>query len=152
MKIKKKVLLYEVLFYAILICVSCCGLYGALKTYGNQGIIEEIKPDLIKIQIVGVIVTDCFLIIDMNRNNKNINKIINKIILYSIVNIIYFMYVFIADGDPIFNKKCVIGDRYWWFDIFEWIDLAIISIIYIVYVSKVRRLNEENMEIEKNEK
>ena len=139
----KKVLLYEILFYIVLTLVAWFGINGAIEIYNSPSIVNEIKPSLIAVQIIGVIISDIFLTMDIKRNNN-----MKNVIIYSIINIIYFMFVFIVDGDPIFNPKYVTGDDFWWFDILEWIDLAVILVVYI-YIAYVKKLN--NVSIVKEE-
>ena len=142
----KKVLLYEVIFNVVLLVVALIGIKGAINIYNEPSIVEEIKPSLIAVQIIGVIIADIFLVIDFKRKNNTMNKIIN----YSIINVIYFMFVFIVDGDPIFNIEHVTGDMFWWFDILEWIDLAAIVSIYF-YIAYANKLNNVNIEENKTE-
>ena len=142
----KKVLLYEVIFNVVLLVVALIGINGAINIYNEPSILEEIKPSLIAVQIIGVIIADIFLVIDLKRKNNTMDKIIN----YSIINVIYFMFVFIVDGDPIFNIEHVTGDKFWWFDILEWIDLAAIVSIYF-YIAHDNKLNNVNIDENKTE-
>ena len=142
----RKVLLYEVIFNVVLLVVALIGINGAINIYNEPSIVEEIKPSLIAVQIIGVIIADIFLVIDLKRKNNTMDKIIN----YSIINVIYFMFVFIVDGDPIFNIEHATGDMFWWFDILEWIDLAAIVSIYF-YIAYANKLNNINIDENKTE-
>ena len=142
----RKVLLYEVIFNVVLLVVALIGVNGAINIYNEPSIVEEIKPSLIAVQIIGVIIADIFLVIDLKRKNNTMDKIIN----YSIINVIYFMFVFIVDGDPIFNIKHATGNMFWWFDILEWIDLAAIVSIYF-YIAYANKLNNINIDENKTE-
>ena len=139
----------DILFYGVLIFVSIYGLISAYNVYEYPKNVDALKSGLLTVQIVGVFLADIFILIDLNKNHKNTNKIV----WYTIVNIIYFMFVFIFDGDPIFNKKFIIGlDRYWWFDIFELIDFICIAAIYfyIVYLIKLENKNNDEKVLEEN--
>lgn len=142
----KKVLVYEIIFYVVLSLVAWYGINGAINVYYEPSIVDEIKSSLIFVQIIGVLLSDIFLILDLKRNNNNMKNVI----IYSIVNMIYFMFVFIVDGDPIFNPEFVTGEAFWWFDIFEWIDfVAIIGVyFYIAYINKLNNLSMAEEKIE----
>ena len=61
----RKVLLYEVIFNVVLLVVALIGINGAINIYNEPSIVEEIKPSLIAVQIIGVIIADIFLVIDL---------------------------------------------------------------------------------------
>lgn len=146
-KTSKGISICDILFYGVLIFVSIYGLISAYNVYEHPSKVGVLKPGLLTVQIIGVFLADIFILVDLKKNHKNTNKIV----WYTIINVIYFMFVFIFDGDPIFNKKFIIGlDRYWWFDIFELIDFICIAAIYFYIVYLIKLENENKLEEQEN--